>query len=212
MASQTSQSLSSRFSENLSQKQGGEQWKEMQMCSHTCVYATLPNFNLKHADVSTHMCIHYPPRTVKWNGLIFPPQTLIFHPNPVILVKDVCTVAFVSGGCLFEYLTIKTDLKFHKSTSCSELAVPKKEVTKNIAQAGIVARKHICQICSRQTQVLAIRTALKRRQTGEETKRKTVIKQGLGQARLPTGSRGAWNDETQGDQGEFWYFKGEVEP
>lgn len=39
-----------------------------------------------------------------------------------------------------------------------------------------------------------------------------MIKQGLGQACLPTGNSGTWDDETWGDQGKFWYFKGELEP
>jgi hypothetical protein len=104
MASQTGQSLSSRFSERFClKKQGGEQWKKapnfnlkhadvpthvytlptktwsMQMCLHmcihylpkpeacrcayTCVYTTYQN--LKHANMPTHTCTHYPPHTVK---------------------------------------------------------------------------------------------------------------------------------------------------
>lgn len=114
----------------------------------------------------------------------FFPQTLIFNPNPVLLVKDVCTVAFIFRHCLFEYLTIKTDLKFHKSTSCSELAVPKKRKKKSDKEHH--TGWHCCQKSTSAKFVLVkpkswpLEQHFKRRQTGEETKRKTWSNRDLG--------------------------------
>lgn len=108
----------------------------------------------------------------------------------------------------------KTDLKFQKSTSCSELAVPAPpppQWQRTSHSWHCCQKAHLAKLVLLQ-HVLPILTTLKRRKREEETQRKTVSKRDSRQARLLRGSRGAWNNETPGTLKEFWCFKGGLEP
>lgn len=113
----------------------------------------------------------------------------------------------------------KTDLNFPKRTSCSELAVPKRKVTKNITWAGIIARKYISTLLnlfSSDTNSTHYDN-IKKEENRKGDIMGSMIKQSnkhhdLIQAHLLARSRGAWNNDTPGTLREFCYFERSVEP